>query len=351
MKTTVMSTRTWTLRPKAALFALLLALAAATLKAAATTADEYDKAAVGKFAVPIVGYDDKRGWQYGLAGFLYTDSDPGINAGIFAISNFNDFHSLGLTYDQRGSGPWSYALTSVIEKNFDNYYGEGDLTSALSHVYIAETHIEAKPILFYRLIPHLRLGADVDFRMRQENGSDYFPNEESSSPGLRAEWDTRDKLINTRSGDFFQINLSRNTGVTGFTQLDIDLRHFMRLFRRLTSASRFIGGTSFGGDPSYLYRYRLGGLYLLRGYKDNRFRGSEFYLIQEELRLRLCKWLSINASVDTGDIRDEAYHQLKVTGQAGLRIGLPPNWGQKMRVDFGIGSDQNTFQIQFGEIF
>ena len=130
----------------------------------------------------------------------------------------------------------------------------------------------------------------------------------------------------------------------------MDLRHFEHPWRFLTIASRFIAGDS-DGDPSYLFRYRLGGLDLLRGYKDNRFRGKEFGVLQEELRWLIKKWISVNVSADFGDIGDGEFHQLKATAQAGLRLGLPPKWSQKMRVDFGIGLDQSTFQIQFGEIF
>ena len=111
-----------------------------------------------------------------------------------------------------------------------------------------------------------------------------------------------------------------------------------------------MGGTSLG-QPTYLFHYRLGGLDPLRGYKSNRFRGREFFAFQEELRWILKRWLSVNASIDLGGIRDEAYHQLKASAQVGLRLGLPPDWGQKMRVDLGFGADQMTFQVQFGEIF
>jgi hypothetical protein len=74
-------------------------------------------------------------------------------------------------------------------------------------------------------------------------------------------------------------------------------------------------------------------------------------VIQEELRWYLVRWLSVNVSADLGDIGDGAFRQAKTTGQAGLRLGLPPDWVQKMRIDLGVGSDQKTFQIQFGEIF
>jgi outer membrane protein assembly factor BamA len=312
--------------------------------------EEPDPVELGKSAVPFAAYDDKRGWQYGAAGFLYSDREPSLNAGLFIISNLSNFHSVGMTYDQRGVGSWSYGLTLLAERAFDNYYGEGDQTTAQNHVFISQYHFEGRPTLLYRVVPHLRLGAFVDFRSRQENETHYFPDEISASLGLQVQWDTRDKLINTRRGNLFLLNLSKNTGETGFAQVDFDWRHFSRLQRRLIWGSRLVAGAS-EGQPSYLFRYRLGGLHLLRGYKDNRFRGSEYLVGQEELRWALTPWLSVNVSVDAGGIKDTDYHQLKATGQAGLRLGLPPNWSQKMRVDFGMSLDQMTFQIQFGEIF
>ena len=331
-------------------FILAALLAAAPLLRAAD--DEFDLAELGKSAVPIVGYDDKSGWLFGAAGFLYNDKEPSINAGLFMISNFNNFHSATLNYDQRNTGPLSYTVHLLGERAFDYYYGEGDLTDPHNPLFMRLDHFEAKPTLLYRVIPHLRLGIFADFRSRQEEGSQLFPNESSAAYGVHLEWDKRDKLINTRQGDFFQLNLSRHPGEgdNAFVQLTLDLRRFTRLRRDLVLGSRLVSGATFG-RASYLFRYRLGGLDLLRGYKDNRFRGSEFYVFQEELRWQLKKWLSVNASVDAGDIRDVAYQQLKTTAQIGLRLGLPPDWGQKMRIDFSAGYDQTTFQIQFGEIF
>lgn len=327
-----------------------LALLWAFPSAADAAVDDDEPVEIGKSAAPIVGFDQKRGWFLGAAGFLYTDREPGINAGFYGFSNGNDFHSAGLTYEQRGLGPWSGSLSLMGNRDFDNYYGEGDLTSAEGRLYMRKTHAEARPALFYRPRPHLRLGAFVDYRFRHEEETRLFPDESSSSPGLHAEWDTRDKLINPRKGDFLQLNLSVNTGEDSFTQLDLDLRRFIRLRRGLVFATRAAGATSMG-RPSYLFRYRLGGLHLLRGYRNNRFRGLEFFAFQEELRWSLLKWLALNASVDLGGIRDEAYHQLKATAQIGLRLGLPPGYGQKMRLDFGAGADEASFQIQFGEVF
>lgn len=327
---------------------LLTAVLAGPALAAAQDEDAQDE--IGRSAIPIVGYDDKSGWLYGAAGFLYSDKEPGINAGLFGVSNLDDFHSATLNYEQRSLGPWAYSVHLLGERGFDHFYGEGDLTSATSPLFIRLYHYEARPMISYRLAPHFRVGLFADFRARLEEGSHVFPDEASLEWGLNAQWDTRDKLINTRNGDFFQASVARMPWQLGFTQWNIDLRRFKRLRRELVWGNRLVAGASLG-QPSYLFRYQLGGLDLLRGYKTNRFRGAEFFLIQQELRWLFTRWLSLNLSVDLGDIRDDAYHQLKATGQVGLRLGLPPDWGQKMRVDLGVAADQMTFQIQFGEIF
>lgn len=327
-----------------------LLLALCLLSAAAQAQEELEPGELGRSAIPILGYDDNSGWLFGGAGFLYTDKEPGINAGLFVVSNFNAFHSATLNVDQRGAGPWSYALHLLGERAFEYYYGEGDLTPTLDARLIRLVRFEVKPAFLYRVAPHLRLGAMADFRSRYEQESAVFPNEASTAWGLQAQWDSRDKLINTRRGNYALLEWSQNPAAGAFYLLKADLRHFRRLRPGLVHAGRLVAGTSLGG-PSYAFRYQLGGLDYLRGYKQNRFRGREFFLIQQELRWVLLKWLSINASVDSGGIRDDAYHQLKVTGQLGLRLGLPPGFGQKMRVDLGVGADQITMQVQFGEIF
>ncbi len=330
----------------------LLALLCLTSSALRAEGPELEPGELGKSAIPIAGYDDKSGWLFGAAGFLYTDKEPGINAGLFAISNGDNFHSATFNLEKRGAGRWSFALHLLGERAFDNYYGEGDLTSPHDPLFMRVTHFEAKPTVLYLLRRHLRVGAFTDYRSRQEEAASarLFPDETNMAAGLTLQWDTRDKLINTRQGDLLQMYFAHRPGGGAFSLAGADLRRFWRLRRNLVLGTRVVAGIT-EGQPSYLFRHRLGGLDLLRGYKDNRFRGWAYLVDQEELRWLITKWLSVNVSFDLGGISDDAVHQLKLTGQAGLRLGLPPDWGQKMRVDFGAGADQITFQIQFGEIF
>jgi len=348
---------------------LLNSNARATSASDPTSADDFfDLSNLGYAGVPILGYDDKDGWVYGGAAFVYSDLQPSVNAGLYGVTNFNNFNSTTLNYEQR-QNHWLYAFHGLAERAFDYYYGEGDLTSTNNPFLISMDHYEARPALLYRFFPHFLLGAFDDYRSRLETGilrvtlpvpgdpTRLFPDENTNTVGLQAEWDTRDKIINTRKGDYYQLFFRDGpSGWTswpdaeGFMQLELDLRRYRTIYRHLTLASRFLGAIS-QGAPSYLFRYRLGGLDTLQGYEDNRFRGADYFHLQEELRWFLVKWLSVNLSGNLGDIGDGSFHQLKTTAQIGLRVGIPPDWTQKIRMDLGYGFDQQTFQIQFGEIF
>ena len=335
----------------AALFlAMLVAAPAARANDLTDLKDDFDSLETGESAVPIAGYDAVNGWVVGGAGFMYSDRQPGINAGLFFVSNFGDFNSATLNYEQRGTDAWYFGLHLLVEQAYDYYFGEGDLTSPLNPLVVHQHHYEAKPAVRYRLLRHFSAGVFIDYRARQEVGSQLFPNEASGAPGLHLDWDTRDKYINTRKGDFFQLEVYGRPGEDYFSQETLDLRRYIRLSRVWTLASHVSADLS-QGTPSYLREFRLGGLDLLRGYQGNRFRGDELLVDQEELRLIVKKWISVNLSVDAGDIGEGSFHQLKASGQVGVRVGIPPDWTQKIRVDYGVGSDQSTWDVQFGEVF
>jgi outer membrane protein insertion porin family len=118
-------------------------------------------------------------------------------------------------------------------------------------------------------------------------------------------------------------------------------------------AHRLSGGASLG-QPDYAERYSLGGTSELRGFEDNRFRGNQYYCMQEEVRAPLWKALSAAASVDLGDISDGALsvERPRHSVQAGVRMGIPPSYGMKARLDVGYGdSGEHSLALQFGETF
>ena len=113
-------------------------------------------------------------------------------------------------------------------------------------------------------------------------------------------------------------------------------------------ASRISGGISYG-DPSYLFRFTLRGAERLRGYYTNRYRGDCFYSAQFEFRFPFYKRFSGVCFLDEDDVSDEKLNKIIVSYGGGIRFSINDN--VNLRLDYGIGKDQNGVLFTFGEAF
>ena len=133
------------------------------------------------------------------------------------------------------------------------------------------------------------------------------------------------------------------------TLFQADLRAFRYLYSaRYVLAARLFGGYAIG-DPSYLFRYTLGGAYILRGFYGNRFRGSRFYAGQLEMRFNLIGRFGGAGFVDAGDIGDGELNRMRLSYGGGIRFALTAN--VKLRLDYGTSNDQSGVFFTFGEAF
>lgn len=90
---------------------------------------------------------------------------------------------------------------------------------------------------------------------------------------------------------------------------------------------------------------------ILRGYYDNRFRGTAYYAGQAELRLPLKGHFGSVLFIDSGDVADadHAFGGLRTSYGAGVRLALKA--GVNLRLDYEIGHDQHGLFFTFGEAF
>jgi hypothetical protein len=351
-------------------FQLLFVLA---LNASAAPAPESASPTAGSYfgfsGIPVIGYDDYWGLNGGLQGYMYHDGDPGMIMGLGIYSNFKQSHALTYSWEQRNPGSTLFTLNVLGEKSFDVYYGEGNRTPVEDPWAIGMDHLEAQAAFLFPVLSQGRLGVYVDTRAIHSTGlfrdeaeflsgyEELRPEETTAMPGLRFNWDTRDSILGPKRGVYFQCSahggppaFSSDHNARAFGQALADFRTFYTPFRSLTLASRAAGGVSFG-EPGYLFRFRLGGIEMLRGFQGNRFRGKAYYLLQQEFRWRFNRIVALNLGVDAGDITDDVFGSTKFTCQIGLRIGLPPDFGQKARLEIGFSQDQHSLQLQFGEVF
>jgi outer membrane protein assembly factor BamA len=326
-------------------------------------------AQAGQSYMPIVGFTDKTGLMYGAAAFYYQDGRPGFELGCYGVTNALNFNSITLEGQKRGADGTDMAGKVVLSKTFDNYFGEGDDTSADLGLRLSENTASAELSLLKPALAGWSLGPVLGLKTREETGLENlkrggalpgraFADSASPALGLRALNDSRDSCLSSTSGRLLQLDLRAIPQVLAFEagahdawQAQAEWREFTRLAPSLVLAQRLEGGFSLG-DPGYAERYALGGTELMRGFGDNRFRGRQFYCLQEELRFPIWREIGAAVSGDFGDASDGALSHPRASAQAGLRIGLPPGYGMKARLDFGFSdSGDQSMALQFGQTF
>jgi outer membrane protein assembly factor BamA len=325
---------------------------------------------MGQSYMPIVGYTDKTGAMYGAAAFLYEDGRPGYQLGCYGVSNFSNFHSITLEGQKRGSEGTDLATKVVLSRTFDNYYGEGDATSSASGLRLSQDVVNAEASALFKTPMGWSTGPVLGIKTRKETGVENLDKDAGFSPnrgfadsansavGLRAVLDQRDSTLSSTQGRLLQLDLRAipealafEDGSSDAWQAQAEWREFTSLSKRVVLGSRLKGGISLG-EPGYAERYQLGGTELLRGFEDNRFRGKQFYCLQEELRLPVWRQLGAALSSDLGDASDSGLTRPRYSLQAGLRLGLPPSYGMKARFDIGYGDDgSRSMSLQFGQTF
>jgi hemolysin activation/secretion protein len=134
-------------------------------------------------------------------------------------------------------------------------------------------------------------------------------------------------------------------------QVESDTRAFIQFQNHWVLALRLNAAYTWG-DPSYSFHYSLGGVDQLRGYHTNRFLGKDFYDTQTELRIPVIQYLTLNLSVDAGDITDDQFGPGPLWSfQVGLRSNLLAFSGAVLRLETGFGQDQTNFIISASEPF
>lgn len=315
---------------------------------------------------PVIGYDPTLGLILGGAYFRFPLRTPGsfFSAQLQAILT----GQVNVMLDYTRYALFKRADLTVagsFSDYFQYYFGEGSSTDADVYTKLFASVYKVRPELSYDLHRDWRTTVFADLRGRHETkqldredvdlGRNAFPDEHTLGLGASIQRDTRDNPFSTRKGILGRVemmhvpsglNVEGNGAATLF---QADLRAFRYLYSaRYVLAARFTGGYA-DGDPSYLFRYTVGGAYTLRGFYGNRFRGSRFYAGQLEMRFPLIGRFGGAGFVDAGDIGDGALNGMRVSYGGGIRFALNAN--VKLRLDYGTSNDQSGVFFTFGESF
>jgi hypothetical protein len=335
-----------------------------TQSQAALAPEPEPKEVKGHSIAPIIGYEPTYKWVVGAA---YFYEEPRLSFGIDANLNFRRVYQLHGRLSQKLFDRWEYRFLSGATQGFDPYYGEGGDTSPAAHTQLWGLRSETLLQILYQVSPILSAGVFGEVRVHTETADEQgrlerrFPNETTGSVGVISIVDTRRDKANSREGfmfinqaTFVPRDFSTLHGVGDFVQLESSFIVYKEILSEVlpdvVAAFRVMGGHTFG-TPSYMYRYRLGGTDKLPGYLENRFRGKHYYLQQTELRFPIWKMIGGAGFLGFGDASDGAFTDAKMAYGVGLRIGLPPNYVSKIRIDLGIGRDEQGIFADFGQTF
>ncbi len=320
---------------------------------------------------PVVGSTPTTGLILGGGIFLTPKEEKDYEINTVLVFSLEGFYFINFQYDNWITPRVAWGIETSTTNFIDAFYGEGNETEVDDKVEISQNKVTALPKVTYEWSDELSTSVFFDVRSRQELGarraedenedfdSDlrFFEDETTTGIGISGSYDLRDNPKDPRTGEFYE--LSATTLPAAMSTLDEsedslliqgEFRIFRPVLEKSVLAFRIIGGHAWG-DPSYVFRFSLGGRNTLRGYHANRFRGNKFYLLQYELRFPIWKYISGIGFLEYGDIADTALDDPKTAGGGGLRIGLPPSGAVKMRFDFGIGEDQTGLFVSFGQVF
>lgn len=318
----------------------------------------------GHSIAPVVGYEPVYGLVVGGA-YFYEQEETAF--GIDANLNFRDVYQVH-THITQVFDEWQIKFKTGVTQGFDPYYGEGGETDVNLYKRLWGIKWDNRLYLTRRIGPIFTLGGFTDFRLRTETAARnevafnrQFPDEKTAAVGVTLIFDTRKKRGDSQDAFMWMTNLSYappfltdDPDSKGFGQVESSFIVYKEMMKELlpdvVAAFRVMGGYTFG-TPTYNFKFRLGGANELPGYFDNRFRGSKYYMQQTEVRIPVWGMLGLALFLGFGDATDDSFTNAKMAYGGGLRIGLPPDYVSKIRIDCGFGRDQWGVFANFGVPF
>lgn len=299
--------------------------------------------------------------------FIYPTSEKGMY-----LSLSGDW---GLTKTIKGaqshwiywtdSGEWS--STIHWRRSFDPYY-KNESTDRI------EIPIQKKGLYIqylHRLSESWKAGVFAEFQERREKGLPcilrtkteertlsnqcyaFSPHELGGALGTKIRRDTRDNIFNPSTGYLFQTDFKMGYERYNLSDVFLQFNTQISFVFSILDQEKWVLNFAAGGalfdtqenDLPYSFQFKLGGMDHLRGYLQGRFHSDQYYLIQGEFRWPLLSWLESVLFLDLGHVH--WFKKPLFSTGAGIRIGLPPSYDKKIRVELGWGKDQHNFVVTF----
>jgi hypothetical protein len=322
-------------------------------------------------AFPIIFYSDETRLAGGAgvqAVYKRESEQHSSTIGLIAFYTRNKQYVIQVApelYLKQGNYKFSGGIAYLCYP--DKFYGIGNNTSKDDEEDYTSWRFQFNPIVQKKIFSRLYVGFQYNFSytkltkteagklldkgiiLGSEGGS-------VSGIGLIATYDSRDNNLYPTSGSYHHFSaVAYEPGLgSDFTYNSylLDLRHYRAMFDKHILAFQGVIGIN-TGNPPFQSLNQLGTY--LRGYYQSRFQDKNLMAVQAEYRLPLFGRFGLVGFAGCGQVAHEieksSLKKLKPSAGFGLRFALIPEQKVNLRIDFGFGKDDSSFDIVIMELF
>lgn len=177
---------------------------------------------------------------------------------------------------------------------------------------------------------------------------------------LAAVYDSRNNLLNTQSGFYFELTHGFYGKVFGgtneFELTKLDMRYFTKPFSKLEDVLAFQLKMHFThGDAPLTELALFGSQEIMRGYYEGRFIDRHLVAAQVEYRKNITGRLGAVVFLGAGDVANSVgnfnFKNLRPTAGIGLRFLIERKEKLNVRFDWGFGRKTNNYYLNIAEAF
>ncbi len=174
--------------------------------------------------------------------------------------------------------------------------------------------------------------------------------------GLELQYDGREHTIFPVNGWYASLSAILYDPVWGsdysFTASQLDIRTYQNVAGGIIWASQLLATMRSGPEIPFYHLSLLGGVHIMRGYFEGRYRNQNMWAFQSELRLPVWRRFFIVPFASMGDVFDfEEYHRsIRLAGGMGLRYIVDHENRVNIRADVAYG-ENFQFYLSIMEAF
>jgi len=330
-----------------------------------------DSTASGWGAYPVVYYTDQTNLAFGVYGMHYFKNDQAKHtSNINSVAIYTLRKQIILEFGAQVYWQQRRLLGIINYMKFPNtFYGIGnDTKTEDSEEYTDEGaqfnlnyQQEVLSDLYLGLTYNLKSHALVSIEPDGQLSTGFYPGTDGpfkiSGVGVSLDFDTRDHVNFPSKGSFLRATWLYNTKTLAsdfnFIRYEIDLRHFIPLFS--SGILGFQGTWTQVTSGAPILSYPVLGDDRLRGFAA-RYWDQNLLTLQMEYRQMFWGNLGFVLFAGMGDVSDRINHFQMKTMKFGVGFGLRymvlPDAKFNLRVDFGIGTyDNSSLTFLVGEAF